>query len=183
MEDILLTIRCKQGCRQSLAGIYNKYKTDMLLLTVSLLNDTATAEDVVHDVFARFVEGLPRFRLTGSVRGYLLTCVANRARNLNRDGRLRRRPDAVSPMGCVPEPAEMNGPANRLLGNEALLLLADAMEQLPYEQREVVALHIYGDLTFKAIGSQQGVSVDTVKSRYRYGLKKLRLILNSKEIT
>jgi len=69
----------------------------------------------------------------------------------------------------------------RLLGNEELQLLADAMEQLPFEQREVVALHIYGALTFKAIGFQQGVSPDTVKSRYRYGLEKLRLILNSEE--
>lgn len=55
------------------------------------------------------------------------------------------------------------------------------MEQLPFEQREVVALHMYGDLTFRAIGSQQGVPPETVKSRYRYGLKKLRLILNSEE--
>jgi RNA polymerase sigma-70 factor (ECF subfamily) len=59
--------------------------------------------------------------------------------------------------------------------------LADAMEQLPFEQREVVALRIHGDLTFKAIGSQLGVSKDAVKSRYRYGLNKLRLILNSEE--
>jgi len=152
-----------------------------LLLAMSLLNDTALAEDVVHDVFARFVEGLHGFRLTGSVKGYLLTCVANRARNLNRDGRPRLSADTVPPVGCTREPPEPNSPVNRLLGNESLQLLAEAMEQLPYEQRVVVALRIYGDLTFKAIGAQQEISVDTVKSRYRYGLKKLRLILNSEE--
>jgi len=178
MEDMLLILRCKQGCGRSLARLYHKYKTDLLLLAVSLLNDTAMAEDVVHDVFARFVEGLHGFRLTGSVKGYLLTCVANRARNLNRDRRPRLSADSVPPVGSVAEP---NGPVNRLLGNEALQLLADAMEQVPYEQRVVVALHIHGDLTFKAIGAQQEISVDTVKSRYRYGLKKLRLILNSEE--
>jgi RNA polymerase sigma factor (sigma-70 family) len=178
MEDMWLILRCKQGCRRSLARIYHKYKTDLLLLAVSLLNDPALAEDVVHDVFARFVEGLQGFRLTGSVKGYLLTCVANRSRNLNRDGRPRLSADTVPPVDSVAEP---NGPVNRLLGNEALQHLAEAMEQLPYEQREVVALHIYGDLTFKTIGVQQGISVDTIKSRYRYGLKKLKLILNSEE--
>ena len=55
MEDMLLILRCKQGCRRSLARIYDKYKTDLLKLAISLLNDTAMVEDVVHDVFARLV--------------------------------------------------------------------------------------------------------------------------------
>lgn len=67
MEDLLLILRCRQGCRRSLARIYDKYKVDLLKLAISLLNDAALAEDVVHDVFARFVEGLKGFRLTGSV--------------------------------------------------------------------------------------------------------------------
>ncbi len=179
MEDILLILRCKQGCHKSLARLYHKYKTDLMLLAVSLLNDTALAEDVVHDVFARFVEGLHRFRLTGSIRAYLMTCVANRARNLNRDRRARYGPSHAVRMDSVSDSHE---PVRRLQVNEDGKLLAAAMEQLPFEQREVVALHVYGELTFKTIGIQQGVSVDTVKSRYRYGLEKLRLILNHEEI-
>ena len=104
--------------------------------------------------------------------------MANRARNLNRDRRPRRQPDDPLTDGALSHP---DGPVRRLLCDEQLQRLADAMEQLPFEQREVVALHMYGDLTFRAIGSQQGVPPETVKSRYRYGLKKLRLILNSEE--
>ncbi len=179
MEDILLILRCKQGCHKSLARLYHKYKTDLMLLAVSLLNDAALAEDVVHDVFARFVESLHRFRLTGSTRAYLMTCVANRARNLNRDRRARYGPSDAHGMDSVSEADE---PGRRLVGNEECRLLAAAMEQLPFEQREVVALHIYGALTFKAIATEQGQPIDTVKSRYRYGLKKLRLILDREEI-
>jgi DNA-directed RNA polymerase specialized sigma24 family protein len=51
---------------------------------MSLLNEAGTAEDVVHDVFTSFIRNLEQFRLTGSLKSYLATCVANRARNVNR---------------------------------------------------------------------------------------------------
>ena len=81
MEDKLLVLRCKRGSIDALGRIYEKYKTDMLVLAMALLNDTSAAEDVVHDVFLTFVQRIERFRLIGSLKGFLLTCVANRARN------------------------------------------------------------------------------------------------------
>ena len=77
MEDKLLVLRCRRGSREALTRIYEKYKADLLLLAMGLLNDKTAAEDVVHDVFLSFVRHLDEFRLTGSLKGYLLTCVAN----------------------------------------------------------------------------------------------------------
>ena len=54
------------------------------------------------------------------------------------------------------------------------------MDQLPYEQQEVILLHIRGGLTFKVIAGHQGVSINTVQGRYRYGLDRLRSIMNGK---
>ena len=48
-----------------------------------------------------------------------------------------------------------------------------ALETLPGEQREVIVMKIWGDMTFKAIGKALEVSQNTVASRYRYGLKAL----------
>jgi len=53
------------------------------------------------------------------------------------------------------------------------------MAQLPYEQREVIILHLMSDMRFRAIAGTQGVSISTVQSRYRYGLNKLRTLLDS----
>jgi RNA polymerase sigma-70 factor (ECF subfamily) len=89
MEDKLLVLRCKRGSREALTRIYGKYKRDLLLLAMALLNDKSAAEDVLHDVFLSFAQGLDRFRLTGSLKGYLSTCVANRARNWNKAERRR----------------------------------------------------------------------------------------------
>jgi len=56
--------------------------------------------------------------------------------------------------------------------------LSSAMAELPYDQREVIMLHFQAGITFRTIGRSLGISVNTVKSRYRYGLDKLRQILD-----
>jgi RNA polymerase sigma-70 factor (ECF subfamily) len=175
MEDKLLVFRCKRGSKEALARIYQKYKRDLLLLATTLLNDSGIAEDVVHDVFVRFVEDVPNFRLTGSLKGYLLTCAANCARNRNRAAAGRASIE-VSPE--EPASSTSDGPAEVVVCNEQLRQLSAAMTQLPYEQREVVMLHLHAAMTFDTIAESQGISVNTAKSRYRYGLSKLRQIFN-----
>jgi DNA-directed RNA polymerase specialized sigma24 family protein len=60
-------LKCKRGSRDALGRIYQKYKTDLLILAMALLNEKSAAEDVVHDVFVTFVQSLEKFRLTGSL--------------------------------------------------------------------------------------------------------------------
>ena len=52
------------------------------------------------------------------------------------------------------------------------------MAELPIEQREVVMLHVQGAMTFRAIATARAMSADTAKSRYRYGINRLRSLLN-----
>jgi RNA polymerase sigma factor (sigma-70 family) len=174
MEDKLLVLRCKRGSRDALGRIYQKYKTDLLVLAMALLNEKSAAEDVVHDVFATFVQSLEKFRLTGSLKGYLLTCVANRARNVNK----AKHHQSVGLDESESFGSGSDGTSQLIIYNEQLQQLSDAMAQLPYDQREIVMLHHQAAMTFKAIAESQGISVNTAKSRYRYGIDKLRLILN-----
>jgi RNA polymerase sigma-70 factor (ECF subfamily) len=55
--------------------------------------------------------------------------------------------------------------------------LGRALKRLPDEQCEIIVLHLQGGLTFKAIAGALGLSINTVQSRYRYGLEKLRDLL------
>ena len=175
MEDKLLVLKCKRGSRDALGHIYQKYKTDLLILAMALLNEKSDAEDVVHDVFVTFVQSLERFRLTGSLKGYLLTCVANRARNTNK---AKQRQQNVAPNPAAPVGSCANGPFQSIVCNEELQQLSDAMAHLPYDQREAIMLHFQAGMTFKTIAKSLGISANTAKSRYRYGIDKLRLILN-----
>jgi RNA polymerase sigma-70 factor (ECF subfamily) len=63
---------------------------------------------------------------------------------------------------------------------EQAMLIEQAMAQLPYDQQEAVILHLQVGMTFREIAESQGVSVNTVQSRYRYGLEKLRSLLDGK---
>jgi RNA polymerase sigma-70 factor (ECF subfamily) len=176
MEDKLLVLRCKRGSKQALSRIYEKYKRDLLLLAMGLLNDASAAEDVVHDVFVSFVEAINSFRLTGSLKGYLLTCVGNCARNKNKAGRSHT--SLEENLQQEPVGSDADEVAESIICNEQLQRLSEAMAQLPYEQREVIMLRLHAAVTFDTIAKSQEISVNTAKSRYRYGLDKLRLILN-----
>jgi len=174
MEDKLLVLRCKRGSREALCRIYEKYKDDLLILAIALLNEKSAAEDVLHDVFISFVQNVRSFKLNGSLKSYFATCVANRARNKNREKQAQNvgldEARAVS--------SDSNEPGESIICNEELQQLRRAMAQLPYPQRAVIMLHMQAGMRFKAIANSQGISVNTVKSRYRYGIDKLRLILS-----
>jgi RNA polymerase sigma-70 factor (ECF subfamily) len=174
LRDKWLASRCRRGDREAFSMIYEAYVDDLLTLAVHLLGDVATAEDVVQDVFVSFARNSASFRLTGSLKGFLATCTANRARDVIRHRKLTQPvslPDADALDGGTPEPfasaaeKEQQQQVRRALGD------------LPQEQREAVALRLYGDLTFKEIAALQDVSLKTVQSRYRYALDKLRTLL------
>jgi len=57
------------------------------------------------------------------------------------------------------------------------------MTQLPSEQREVVTMHLYGQMRFREIADWQKTSIKTVQSRYRYALNKLRSLMNGEVTT
>jgi RNA polymerase sigma-70 factor (ECF subfamily) len=177
MEDKLLVLRCKGGSSEALCRIYEKYKDDLLTLAIALLNDTSAAEDVLHDVFVSFVDGISSFELTGSLKSYLATCVANRARNRN----LAKQEQTVGLSQAEAVSSDSNEPCQSIICNEELQQLSRALGQLAYQQREVIILHVRVGLRFKAIADLEDISVNTVKSRYRYGLAKLREILEVKK--
>ena len=189
MEDKLLVLRCQRGSREALTRIYEKYKADLLLLAMSLLNDKTAAEDVVHDVFLAFVRHVDDFRLTGSLKGYLLTCAANQARNWNKAERVRGRLQGYvtdteraipKPFGLEAATQSADAPLETLVCNEQLETLSGALAELSFEQREILMLHLHGQMTFRAIAKARQISTNTAKSRYRYGIDKLRSILNGK---
>jgi RNA polymerase sigma-70 factor (ECF subfamily) len=165
----------KGGSRAALCRIYEKYRTDLLKLAALLLNDRGDAEDTVHDVFVVFAQSADRLRLSGSLKGYLLTCVANNARNRNR-ARQRRQTTGLDDADAVA--CEAATPEQWVTYSEELRRWSNVLAKLPYEQRETVTLRLRSDMTFRQIARLQAVSVNTAKGRYRYALEKLRATLN-----
>ena len=78
-----------------------------------------------------------------------------------------------------PIASEQNPSEQWAILKEESMRISKALTQVPLEQREVVVFHLHGDMKFREIAKLQCVSVKTIQSRYRYGLDKLRSILNS----
>ena len=175
LEDKVLIWKFKCGSSDALCSIYQKYKKDLLKLAAILLNDVSDAEDIVHDVFVSFAQSAEKLKLRGNLKSYLLTCTANRARNRNRAQRQRQTAGLDKAETIV---SNLKRPEELIICSEELRRWSDAMGQLPYEQREVVILHLRAGMRFRQIARLQGISVNTIKGRYRYGLDKLRSILN-----
>ena len=66
--------------------------------------------------------------------------------------------------------------------NEEMQLLLSALAQLPMEQRETITLRFEAGMRFRQIARVQGVSVNTAHGRYRYGMEKLRSLLNGEVV-
>jgi RNA polymerase sigma-70 factor (ECF subfamily) len=173
-EDRLLIERCKQGDSQALQRIYDEYREHLVVLAMALAGNLNEAEDNLHDVYHNFVRNLDRFKLTGKLKAYLAVCVVNQARNNLKRANYRQGTDLDQ---VVIVATDQRGPVNTAICNEQVFLISEALIQLPMEQRSVIALHLHSGLTFRAIGKQLNVSVGTIKSRYRYGITKLRSIL------
>jgi RNA polymerase sigma-70 factor (ECF subfamily) len=174
IEDRWLILRFKRGSTDALRRIYEKYERAMLAVAFGLLNDHSAAEDVVHDVFVAFAQSAERLSPAGSLRSYLTTCTANLARDRCRAARRQSRCLDRAPAVGEDTPS----PLGEVLRDEQWRQLSDALSQLPYEQREAVVLHLKGGMTFQAMARAQGLSINTVQSRYRYGIEKLRSLLN-----
>jgi RNA polymerase sigma factor (sigma-70 family) len=175
IEDRLLIRRFNAGDMDALRRIYEKYKPDLLSVAGALLNDAAAVEDVLHDVFVRFASQAGSFRLSGSLKGYLAICVANRARNTNRRNRQNKHKTLIesgAKSSGRPDPSQAAGFMERRR------MVGCALAQLKQEQRQVVVLHVLGCLRFREIARQTGDSINTIQSRYRYGLAKLQSLLN-----
>ncbi len=175
LEDRLLILRFKYGSRNALSRIYEKYRVYLLKLAAALLHDTNLAEDVVHDVFLGFAKSGDSIKPSGSLKGYLRTCVVNNVRN-------RSRAKGLGPWVGLDEiglvAGESNGPDRWLSRKEESGRISQALAQIPLEQREVVVLHLVGEMKFRQIAYLQEASIKTIQSRYRYGLDKLRLLLD-----
>lgn len=174
-EDRQLIRRLRLGDREALRAVYEKYSGALFASALCLVGNRAMAEDCLHDVFVAFAAGAPHLDSAANLKGYLVASVINRAKDM-----LRRKGREGTPVDLAesPEtPSDAASPADIAEERDESRRLFDAMTTLPYEQRETVLLHLQGGMTFREIAHSQNVSTNTVLSRYRYGIERLRAML------
>lgn len=153
-----------------LAELYAAHRLALVRLAILLVDDRASAEDVVQDAFAGLAGRLHRVRDPHAALGYLRTSVVNGSRSA-----LRRRRTA---RGYVPPvPAEPPGPDDRVVLAEEHREVLAGLDRLAPRQREVLVLRYWSGLSEAEIAETCGISRGSVKSTASRALDALEQIL------
>ena len=174
LEDKLLISRFKRGSSTALEQIYDKYEPFLVTIATALSNNIDVAEDVVHDFFLSFVTSADKIKVNGHLKAYLAVSVAN----LTRDRLRRKQRESAGLNRDIQIASKATDPEQAAIRREESLKLYRVISQLPYEQREVIVLHLHGNMKFTQIATLRNASANTIRSQYRYGMSKLRSLLN-----
>lgn len=153
---------------REVARLYDEYGASLYRYAVVLLADAAAAEDVVHQVFSALLQ--PGRGAIEQPDRYLRRAVRNECYSW-----LRRRQSSQQGEAPFLEPVEGVSPA---ASAEERLALETGLRALPPEQRDVIYWHVYEGRTFREIAEEQDESINTIASRYRYALGRLRAWLD-----
>jgi len=132
----------------------------------------ADADDVLQEAFIRFwknqrhLPGNPNALVVTSIRRSALDLYRSTDRRSHREQKVFADSDTMTWFEPEVDPR--------------LQALTDSLPQLPNEQREVVVLKIWGDLTFDEIGEQLSISPNTAASRWRYAMEALRKLISAR---
>jgi RNA polymerase sigma factor (sigma-70 family) len=138
----------------------------LVLLARQWVPSQADAEDVVQEAFVRCWRSRERVE---SPAAYLYSCVRNCALDWQRGHNRRQRRESIVARSEV-EPLF----SVRIEQEERRIAIETALRSLPRNQAEVIVMKIWGGLTLEQIATTLDASVNTIASRYRYALTKLR---------
>jgi RNA polymerase sigma-70 factor (ECF subfamily) len=144
---------------------FSEFGPGLLLFARQWVRSPTDAEDIVQEAFVKFWRRNHRVDnralLYATVRSIALDLIRRDSR------RARREAEAFSD-------AEQSIEPQFELGDESQRALAAAVDRLPHEQREVLVMKIWNELTFAEIATALGISNNTAASRYRYALTALK---------
>ncbi len=160
MTDVQLALRLKNGEAQAITAIYERFKRGLFLFCLRLLNDSAAAEDVVHETFVRMIAEHEALREPGSLKSWMFTIARNESFAVLRLKKKYREIDDHDENMYVDDTTETN---LELL--EQKLLLENLLNRLLPQYKEVLMLREYEGMNYQEIADITGTSVSAVKSK------------------
>lgn len=173
------------GDEKALETLVYRYKDKIYTSIYMLVKDKYMAEDIFQDAFLKMVRTMRDGRY--SEQGKFLPWAIRVAHNLCMDHfrKVKQNVQILLPDGKDISDllgADTQGASDRIETRQVNQSIRQLIEELPEEQREVIVLRMYGDLSFKEIADMTGVSINTALGRMRYGLINLRKMIQDKQM-
>jgi RNA polymerase sigma-70 factor (ECF subfamily) len=176
---VSLLDRCRHGDGDAFQRIFDMFRGPIYSYLARTTGDRHLAEDLLQDTFLRMIQNLDRYEESGRFQAWLFRIAANRVRDWARRKSHSERvggaadPDDPDSTGTVDRPVDVP-PETRMEQSEEIRLLEGAVAGLEYDERQVLILRHYSDLSFKEIADIMNAPLGTVLARSHRALAKLR---------
>lgn len=182
-QDLILLYR--SGQEDALEELIFRHKDKLFTSIVLLVKDSYLAEDIFQDTFIKIIDTIRAGRYTE--KGKFLPWAVRIAHNLCVD---HFRKVKRTPMIKTSDDKDIfnilkfseGGAEEQLITRQSHHQVRHMLDLLPEEQREVIILRHYAELSFKEIADLTQVSINTALGRMRYGLINLRKMMAEKQI-
>jgi RNA polymerase sigma-70 factor (ECF subfamily) len=175
VEDSALMLRYRDGDIAAFEALYRRHNVALYRYLLRLCRHRATAEDVFQESWGKIIKSRESYRPTAKFTTFLYrvahNCFIDYLRRNRRHAQTANvEPDSQPDAGESPDMLAERSLARRRLDK--------ALQTLPDEQRDVFLLHEEAGLNLEQIASVTGSNRETVKSRLRYAVKKLRAAID-----
>jgi RNA polymerase sigma factor (sigma-70 family) len=171
--------KVKNGDLDKLGLLFERYKRPLFGFFYGINKDPELSEDLVQNVFVRILKYRTLYRGEGEFRSWLFHI----ARNVSHDQYKKKKINASDSLEAWEE--RIGSDENRMTAydkEDDLELLAQAMDRLSEEKREILLLSKYQEKKYKEIGEQLGITEGSVKVKVFRAMQELKSIYHQLEL-
>lgn len=186
ISDAALIEAYQQGEQSAIEKLILRHKDRIYTAVFLLVKDRSLADDLFQDTFLKIIHTINEARY--AEQGKFLAWALRVAHNLCMDHfrKAQKQIPITTADGedilALLAPADASMPVSKLEQTQTQQTVHQLIQQLPEEQREVMVMRIYGDLSFKEIADATGVGINTALGRMRYALLNIRKAMKENQI-
>ncbi|HNP48127.1 MAG TPA: sigma-70 family RNA polymerase sigma factor [Bacteroidia bacterium] len=185
MDDKDLVNLYQKGDQRAISELVSRYKQRIYSTIYFLVRNRELAEDLFQDTFIKILTSLKNKHY--SEQGKFLPWALRIAHNLVID---HFRKDKLMPLQHDSEefsvfdvlPQKSRNAAEQMIYDEKIAHVRALLDQLPFEQREIVILRHYAGLSFKEISNMLNININTALGRMHYAILKMREMVQKQDI-
>ena len=187
LTDNELVLKFKSGNNEAIDTLIRRHRKRLFGYIILLTKNEAVAEDIFQDTFVKVIQSLRKGKYTDN--GRFISWVMRIAHNLiidhfRREKQLKTISNENTPVDIFNSPRFSDKTVEEhIVYDQILSDVRKLIDCLPDDQKEVVLLRHYADLSFKEIAEQTGVSINTALGRMRYALINMRKIMEEANIS
>ena len=184
--DEVLMVQYQNGDARAFEVLLGRHQKPVFNFILRFVRRRDIAEDLLQETFLRVIKGAANYKQQAKFTTWLYTIARNLCVDQSRRAKHRKHPSLDQPMSKSDDagtlmdvlPGKSTGSDRQTINKQMLSTIEEAVASLSDEQREVFIMREFLDMPFKEIAAVVGVPENTVKSRMRYALEKLRAALD-----